>query len=94
MLEFFKAGRRNGAIQISCGREGFLGSYEGEVADSFFWCRAGINIGSVLADGSISACPSLRSDYVQGNINEVGDTINKQEEPTDAVHLMSKAGLR
>ena len=31
-------------------------------------CGAGVNVGSVLADGSISACPSIRSDYSQGNI--------------------------
>ncbi len=38
------------------------------VRDTPFFCRAGVNIGSVLVDGSISACPSLRSDYIQGNI--------------------------
>ena len=31
-------------------------------------CQAGITVGSVLADGSISACPSIRADYNQGNI--------------------------
>ena len=33
-------------------------------------CEAGVTVGSVLADGSISACPSIRADYVQGNIYE------------------------
>jgi radical SAM protein with 4Fe4S-binding SPASM domain len=27
-----------------------------------------VNIASVLADGSISACPNLRSNFIQGNI--------------------------
>ena len=67
-MEFIKAGRAEGRIEPSFSCEGFLGPYEGEVRDDFFFCRAGINIGSVLADGSISACPSLRADYSQGNI--------------------------
>ena len=48
----------------------FLGNYEAEVRDTFFACRAGISVGSVLIDGAISACPSIRADYHQGNIYE------------------------
>lgn len=33
--------------------------------DTFFACRAGISVGSVLIDGAISACPSIRADYHQ-----------------------------
>jgi radical SAM protein with 4Fe4S-binding SPASM domain len=33
-----------------------------------YFCRAGICIGSVLADGSIGACPNLSPGLVQGNI--------------------------
>ena len=54
------------SLSYSC--EGFLGRYEGLVRDHFFACHAGITIASVLADGSISACPSIRSDFSQGNI--------------------------
>ncbi|MCL2041594.1 MAG: TIGR04133 family radical SAM/SPASM protein [Bacteroidales bacterium] len=68
MLDFIKQTRREGFIHASYGCEGFLGEYELEVRDTPFFCRAGIHIGSVLADGSISACPSLRADYIQGNI--------------------------
>jgi radical SAM enzyme (rSAM/lipoprotein system) len=68
MLEFIKQTRREGLIRASYGCEGFLGDYEMEVRDTPFFCQAGIHIGSVLADGSISACPSLRADYIQGNI--------------------------
>ena len=50
------------------GCEGFLGNYEGDVRSHFYICSAGITVGSVLADGSISACPSIRADYHQGNI--------------------------
>jgi radical SAM enzyme (rSAM/lipoprotein system) len=68
IFEFIRETRKAGKIKLSYGCEGFLGNYENEVRDSFFFCRAGINVVSVLADGSISACPSLRDNYIQGNI--------------------------
>jgi radical SAM enzyme (rSAM/lipoprotein system) len=68
LMEFIKQTRKEGIIKASYGCEGFLGEYELEVRDSPFFCQAGIHIGSVLVDGSISACPSLRADYIQGNI--------------------------
>lgn len=68
VFAFIQETRAQGKILASYGCEGFLGSLEGEVRSSPFFCRAGVNIGSVLADGSISACPSLRADYIQGNI--------------------------
>jgi radical SAM enzyme (rSAM/lipoprotein system) len=68
LMEFIRQTRKEGRIAANYACEGFLGPYEGEARDGFFFCRAGISVGSVLADGSISACPSLRGDYVQGNI--------------------------
>ena len=68
LMEFIRDTRKEGIIKASYGCEGFLGNFEGEVRDRFFFCQAGVSIGSVLADGSISACPSIRSDYHQGNI--------------------------
>ncbi|MBN1819978.1 MAG: TIGR04133 family radical SAM/SPASM protein [Prolixibacteraceae bacterium] len=68
MMEFIKRKRIEKAMPVSYGCEGFLGNYEGEVRDEFFFCRAGINVISILSDGSISACPSIRSDFAQGNI--------------------------
>ena len=70
VMEFIRKARKEGRLRVSYGCEGFLGNYEGEVRDHFFTCRAGITIGSVLADGSISACTSIRADYHQGNIYE------------------------
>ena len=55
-------------INVSYACEGFLGSYEQKVRDSFFYCRAGIEVASVLCDGSISGCTSIRSHLSQGNI--------------------------
>jgi len=68
LFDFISDTRKEGRIKADYGCEGFLGNYETEVRDSFFFCRAGITVGSVLADGSISACPNLRSNFVQGNI--------------------------
>jgi radical SAM enzyme (rSAM/lipoprotein system) len=68
LMEFIRKTRKEGKIATQYGCEGFLGEFGGESRDGFFFCRAGVNVGSVLADGSISACPSLRGDYIQGNI--------------------------
>ena len=68
MLDFIRQTRREGTIDASYGCEGFLGRYEGEVRDMFFDCQAGVTVGSVMADGAIAACASIRADYAQGNI--------------------------
>lgn len=68
MMEFIKKTRADGVIMASYGCEGFLGKYEAEVRDKFFSCHAGVNVASVLADGSISGCPSIRANFNQGNI--------------------------
>ncbi len=68
LFDFIEQVRSDGKIKLNYGCEGFLGNYEGKVRDNFFFCRAGINVASVLADGSISACPNLRENFIQGNI--------------------------
>lgn len=73
LMEFIKRTRNEGLIKASYGCEGFLGEYEGLVRDGFFHCSAGITVGSVMADGSIAACPSIRADYSQGNIYKGDD---------------------
>lgn len=57
------------SIHPSYSCEGYLGDYELKVRDYYFFCRGGINVGSVMCDGSISACLSVRSpSFIQGNI--------------------------
>ncbi|MDT8308691.1 MAG: SPASM domain-containing protein, partial [Bacteroidales bacterium] len=68
LMEFIKTTRKEGDINVSYGCEGFLGNYEKEVRDGYFFCRAGINIASVLSDGSIAACPNNSRYVIQGNI--------------------------
>ena len=70
VMEFIRKTKKEGRIRLDYGCEGFLGNYEGEVRNHFFACQAGITVGSVLIDGSISSCSSIRSDYHQGNIYE------------------------
>lgn len=68
LMEFIAATRKEGRIHASYCCEGFLGGYEMEVRDHFFGCEAGISVASVLIDGSIASCPSIRANYSQGNI--------------------------
>ena len=68
LLDFIAALRKEGKMHVSYSCEGFLGDYEGFVRDHFYQCAAGISIASVLIDGSISACTSIRGKYYQGNI--------------------------
>lgn len=68
LLDFIRQTRREGKIHANYSCEGFVGDYEGDVRDWMFRCAAGVTVGSVLIDGSISACTSIRSNYIQGNI--------------------------
>lgn len=68
LMEFIIATRKEGRIKASFCCEGFMGGYEGLIRDHFYECQAGVTVGSVLLDGGISACPSIRADYRQGNI--------------------------
>jgi len=69
LMIFIENSRKSGKMpkaSFSC--ESYLGKFEGKVRDGFFFCRAGIHIGSILADGGISACPNIDRKLVQGNI--------------------------
>ena len=68
LMNFIKNTRKEDKVWASYGCEGFMGSFEGDVRDGYYFCRAGINIGSVLNDGSISACPNNSRKVIQGNI--------------------------
>ncbi len=68
MMEFIAEHRKNGGMDVKFSCEGYVGAYESQVRDTPFFCRAGINIGSILIDGSISACPNIDRSFVQGNI--------------------------
>jgi radical SAM protein with 4Fe4S-binding SPASM domain len=67
VLDYIREKRKQG-LHISYSCEGFMPDYELEVRDHLFHCAAGISIASILIDGSISACTSVRGKYYQGNI--------------------------
>ncbi len=68
LLDFISDSRTKRDIDVKFSCEGFVGKYESKVRDTNFFCRAGINIGSILIDGSISACPNIDRTFTQGNI--------------------------
>jgi len=70
LMDFISEHRGKSSMDIKFSCEAFVGPYENQVREGFFYCRAGINIGSILADGSISACPNIDRAFVQGNIYE------------------------
>ncbi len=82
LMEFIATTRKEKTLDIKFSCEGYVGKYEPKVRDSYFFCRAGINIGSILIDGSISACPNIDRSFSQGNIyqdNFYNIWINKFE---------------
>lgn len=68
IMEFIDRSRRENQMHVNFGCEGYLGKFEDSVRDGYFFCRAGINISSVLNNGDISACPNNSRAVVQGNI--------------------------
>ena len=68
LMDFIVACRKEGKIDAMFSCEAYVGHYERKVRDWFYFCRAGITIGSILIDGSISACPNIDRSFVQGNI--------------------------
>ena len=67
LLNYIREKRKEG-LHISYSCEGFMPDYEGEIRDHLFHCAAGVSVASILIDGSISACTSIRGKYYQGNI--------------------------
>jgi radical SAM enzyme (rSAM/lipoprotein system) len=67
-MDFIAESRQDKRIDTYFSCEAYVGNYEKKVRPSHFFCRAGINIASVLIDGSISACPNIDRSFIQGNI--------------------------
>ena len=71
LMDFIVSKRTGGdnGMNVTFSCEGYLGRYETEVRQNLYFCRAGVNIGSVLIDGRINACPNIDRDaFSQGNI--------------------------
>ena len=68
LMDFIVETRQEKRIKLSYACEGYLGDYEGKVRRGHFMCKAGLTTASVLSDGGITGCLSIRSQYQQGNI--------------------------
>ena len=68
LMDFIVKSRSDKRIKVYFSCEAYIGKYELKARDSYFFCRAGIQIASVLIDGSISACPNINRSFIQGNI--------------------------
>lgn len=86
LMEFIKVKREKpvSAMNVTFSCEGYLGRYEWQVRQNPFFCHAGINIASVLIDGTICACPNIdRQAFGQGNIyrDSLWEVWNNRFEP-------------
>jgi len=68
LMDFIVDARKDKRMKTNFCCEPYLGEYEGNVRDSYSFCRAGVHVGSILIDGSISACPNINRNFIQGNI--------------------------
>lgn len=61
--------RKRSQMHIEFSDSGYLGPhYESCVRDAAFFCRAGISVSGIMANGDILACPNIDRSFAQGNI--------------------------
>ena len=72
MIDWVKKNRpclKNKGLTVSLSCEGYLPFHvDKKVRDQPFFCRAGINIASILCDGTITGCPNNDPSFYEGNI--------------------------
>lgn len=68
LMDFIVNTRAEGIIDVEYGCDGYMGRYEGKVRNYYYHCLAGVTVASILNNGDISGCLSIRSCYNQGNI--------------------------
>ena len=71
LLDFIKEKNKKKKLELTYGCPGFLGlDYEKEVRKSYFYCRTGISIASILYNGDLYVCPNVPriKKLIQGNI--------------------------
>ncbi len=55
-------------VRVNLSEEGYLGfDVEPSVRDGVYFCRAGVNIAGIMADGTFAACPNLPAWMGQGH---------------------------
>ena len=74
LFNFIKEKNKEGKmIEITYGCSHYLGpSLEKEIRSDYFFCMAGLWVGSILSNGDIFVCPNVprRPEFIQGNIKK------------------------
>lgn len=61
----------NAGLEVHLSESGYLGDrYECRVRDGYHFCRAGISVAGIMANGEILACPNIDRRFAQGNAHE------------------------
>lgn len=72
LIKWIESNRKhyiNRGVNLSFSCEGYLPiEIDNKVRPQPYFCRAGINIASILADGTVTGCNNNGSDYYQGNL--------------------------
>ncbi len=69
LLDWTEAARGTPGPAVAYSESGYLGACDTTVRDHPFFCRAGVNVAGIMADGAILACPNIDRSFSQGNIN-------------------------
>jgi radical SAM enzyme (rSAM/lipoprotein system) len=68
LLAWVEAARRTAGPAVTYSESGYLGACDTTVRSHPFFCRAGVNVAGIMADGAILACPNIDRSFAQGNI--------------------------
>lgn len=60
--------RTQGGLQVTYSESGYLGRHECVVRDEPCFCRAGIHVAGIMANGDLLACPNIHRGFAQGNL--------------------------
>lgn len=68
LMAWVEAARAQPGPAVAYSESGYLGVCDTTVRSHPYFCRAGINVAGVMADGAILACPNIDRRFAQGNI--------------------------
>ena len=72
MLDFVARQRASESrIDVCLSEEGYYGPrWECVVRDEFHYCASGIQIGTILHDGTVTGCPSVSRRFLEGSVRD------------------------
>lgn len=68
LMDWVEERRGTPGPAVTYSESGYLGSCDTTVRSQPFFCRAGVNVAGIMADGAILACPNIDRSFAQGNI--------------------------